>query len=90
MVPVDLKVFFYVLVTLNFIFDYGFTQAVISQSLDITMKGANVTKVSCYSISMAVLVPNVCLTFVGTIYMMMFSKFILINISNFMYCSHLL
>jgi hypothetical protein len=45
MVFVEIKVFVFIFVTLMFLVDFGFTQAIISQSMDIAIKGANVTKV---------------------------------------------
>lgn len=41
---VSSKVFMYIFLTLTILFDLGLCQAIISQSIDITMKGANVTK----------------------------------------------
>ena len=45
MVFVEIKVFVFIFVAFMFLVDFGFTQAIISQSIDITIKGANVTKV---------------------------------------------
>ena len=44
MVFVEIKVFVFIFVAFMFLVDFGFTQAIISQSIDITIKGANVTK----------------------------------------------
>lgn len=45
MVFVEIKVFVFIFVAFMYLVDFGFTQAIISQSIDITIKGANVTKV---------------------------------------------